>query len=311
MTLTEEAVRSEPPGGAIIPPEPTESDFSLQAVSKQDVLVAAVPPSVVVAVREVPESTAFNVPESAQPYQPEQSSTDPHTVDTTVFESTHESVQEVEVPPEPTRSMPSVPEPNTPATRRTQASRPTTPQSSAIPLSATTQGRSAPPPIPAQVAANRASAKGPFTPAPLAPNQDPHIPLPMPSLPVVLLLPIPITLAYLRVSFLGMLLGLLVSWYIWAEWKRKKIKRTDFGPEVDRDRVKGLNPRWEHERYNEESVGWMNHALRALFPLINTDILTPFIDLVEDALLTQVPPIVVSPGISVERLINRSARELI
>lgn len=36
-----------------------------------------------------------------------------------------------------------------------------------------------------------------------------------------------------------------------------------------------------------------NHALYALFPLISTDLLTPFIDLVEDALLDQVPPIVV------------------
>jgi Ca2+-dependent lipid-binding protein len=116
----------------------------------------------------------------------------------------------------------------------------------------------------------------------------------MPSLPVVLLLAIPITLAYLRVSFVTLLLGLLFSWYIWAEWKRKKTKRTDFGPEVDRAKAKGLNAKWEHEHYNEESVFWMNHALRALFPLINTDILTPFIDLVEDALLTQVPPIIVS-----------------
>jgi hypothetical protein len=37
-----------------------------------------------------------------------------------------------------------------------------------------------------------------------------------------------------------------------------------------------------------------NHALYALFPLISTDVLTPFIDLMEDALIQQVPPIVVS-----------------
>jgi hypothetical protein len=44
------------------------------------------------------------------------------------------------------------------------------------------------------------------------------------------------------------------------------------------------------------TVGWYrNHALYALFPLISTDVLTPFIDLMEDALLQQVPPIVVSP----------------
>lgn len=40
---------------------------------------------------------------------------------------------------------------------------------------------------------------------------------------------------------------------------------------------------------------YSNHALYALFPLISTDVLTPFIDLMEDALLQQVPPIVVSP----------------
>jgi hypothetical protein len=37
-----------------------------------------------------------------------------------------------------------------------------------------------------------------------------------------------------------------------------------------------------------------NHVLKALFPLITTDLLTPFIDLLEDALLTQVPPVIVS-----------------
>ena len=37
-----------------------------------------------------------------------------------------------------------------------------------------------------------------------------------------------------------------------------------------------------------------NHALYALFPLISTDVLTPFIDLLEDALAQQVPPMVVS-----------------
>lgn len=43
-----------------------------------------------------------------------------------------------------------------------------------------------------------------------------------------------------------------------------------------------------------EAVQWVNHALYALFPLISTDVLTPFIDLLEDALIQQVPPIVTS-----------------
>lgn len=36
-----------------------------------------------------------------------------------------------------------------------------------------------------------------------------------------------------------------------------------------------------------------NHALYALFPLISTDVLTPFVDLLEDALIEEVPSIVV------------------
>ncbi|KAG7562247.1 hypothetical protein FFLO_02333 [Filobasidium floriforme] len=280
-----------------------------QHASERKVGASGIPPSVVVAVQDVPP---VEVPEESlarhQVIQ-EGSSLTKGASDSLnsrpASRSTAAPTQEVEMPSEETRNMPSVPEPNTPASRRTQASRPTTPQSSAIPLSASTQNRSLPTPVPAQIAAKRAASKGPFTHAPLDPNQDPHIPLPMPSLPVVLLLAIPITLAYLRVSFVTLLLGLLFSWYIWAEWKRKKTKRTDFGPEVDRAKTKGLNAKWEHEHYNEESVFWMNHALRALFPLINTDILTPFIDLVEDALLTQVPPIIssvrlVSPSLGEE-----------
>lgn len=268
-----------------------------QGGSTQDPRISEIPTSLIVTDPEISESSTVVSLESSAVQPPQSSQRDVPDAQSAASPQSYSNAatnQEVEVPQELHQGMPSVPEPNTPASRRTQASAPVTPKSSAIPLSATTQGRKSTPPVSAEIAAKRASTKGPFTPAPLAPNQDPHIPLPMPSLPVVLLLPIPITLAYLRVSFITLILGLLFSWYIWAEWKRKKTKRTDFGPEVDRDRVKGLNAKWEHERYNEESVGWMNHALAALFPLINTDILTPFIDLVEDALLTQVPPIVVS-----------------
>lgn len=38
-----------------------------------------------------------------------------------------------------------------------------------------------------------------------------------------------------------------------------------------------------------------NHILKALFPVLTTDLLTPFIDLLEDVMLQQVPPLVVSP----------------
>ncbi|KAK8853111.1 hypothetical protein IAR55_003812 [Kwoniella newhampshirensis] len=52
----------------------------------------------------------------------------------------------------------------------------------------------------------------------------------------------------------------------------------------------------QREATSEEkaAVDWVNHALYALFPLISTDVLTPFIDLLEDALAEQVPPIVTS-----------------
>ncbi|BEI80276.1 hypothetical protein CcaverHIS002_0108050 [Cutaneotrichosporon cavernicola] len=43
-----------------------------------------------------------------------------------------------------------------------------------------------------------------------------------------------------------------------------------------------------------DNVGWINHTLRTLFPLVSTDVLTPFVDLLEDALVQQVPPIVTS-----------------
>lgn len=48
-----------------------------------------------------------------------------------------------------------------------------------------------------------------------------------------------------------------------------------------------------------------NHALYALFPLISTDVLTPFIDLLEDALIQKVPPIVTSVRLDAPALGNQ------
>lgn len=53
------------------------------------------------------------------------------------------------------------------------------------------------------------------------------------------------------------------------------------------------------------AVQWVNHALYALFPLISTDVLTPFIDLLEDALIQQVPPIVTSVRLTSASLGNQ------
>nr|XP_019044279.1 hypothetical protein I302_07563 [Kwoniella bestiolae CBS 10118]OCF23209.1 hypothetical protein I302_07563 [Kwoniella bestiolae CBS 10118] len=64
-----------------------------------------------------------------------------------------------------------------------------------------------------------------------------------------------------------------------------------------------------------EAVDWVNHALYALFPLISTDVLTPFVDLMEDALAGQVPPVVTSvrltsPALGSQPVLLKSLRPL-
>lgn len=64
-----------------------------------------------------------------------------------------------------------------------------------------------------------------------------------------------------------------------------------------------------------EAVSWVNHALYALFPLISTDVLTPFVDLLEDALVEEVPPIVTSvrltsPALGSQPLVLTSLRPM-
>ncbi|KIR34026.1 C2 domain-containing protein [Cryptococcus deuterogattii MMRL2647] len=64
-----------------------------------------------------------------------------------------------------------------------------------------------------------------------------------------------------------------------------------------------------------EAVGWVNHALYALFPLISTDVLTPFVDLLEDALSEEVPSIVTSvrltsPALGSQPLVLTSLRPM-
>ncbi|KAL1409964.1 hypothetical protein Q8F55_003963 [Vanrija albida] len=54
-----------------------------------------------------------------------------------------------------------------------------------------------------------------------------------------------------------------------------------------------------------DSVAWVNHALTSLFPVISSDVLTPFIDLLEDALMEQVPPVVTSVRVSGASLGNQ------
>nr|XP_018261000.1 uncharacterized protein I303_06717 [Kwoniella dejecticola CBS 10117]OBR83158.1 hypothetical protein I303_06717 [Kwoniella dejecticola CBS 10117] len=94
-----------------------------------------------------------------------------------------------------------------------------------------------------------------------------------------------ISLAYLRVSLVTLvILGL--GGYIGmkrleekAEVLLKEQEPEDAGPGSINDK---------------QAVEWVNHALYALFPLISEDVLIPFVDLMEDALAGQVPPVVTS-----------------
>lgn len=136
-------------------------------------------------------------------------------------------------------------------------------------------------------------------------ERQPYTPLPIPPAPLVLLMSFPVLLAYLRVNLTLFIIGSIVTWYAWANWKQRQARRYDFGPEWDQAKCKGVKPKWIQESYKGETVKWMNYALRALFPLISTDLLVPFIDLLEDAMLEQVPPIVssvrlVSPSLGEE-----------
>jgi hypothetical protein len=126
-----------------------------------------------------------------------------------------------------------------------------------IPLSATRDLISNTAPLlPSRKLGGTRSEHHPRTRPPVEP-QDPYIPLPVPPLPLLLLLSIPLFLAYLRINLILLCGSFVGTWYIWADWKRKMIKRGEYGPEVDREKVKGLRTSWQGERHKEESVEWM------------------------------------------------------
>ncbi|OCF32225.1 hypothetical protein I316_06139 [Kwoniella heveanensis BCC8398] len=96
-----------------------------------------------------------------------------------------------------------------------------------------------------------------------------------------------VILAYFHVSVTSLALAALAGWIA--------VKRV----EVSAENVLNEEKRKDHqsrvgEGGSSDAVEWVNHALYALFPLISTDVLTPFVDLMEDALMGQVPPIVTS-----------------
>ncbi|WVR07786.1 hypothetical protein IAU60_004829 [Kwoniella sp. DSM 27419] len=94
-----------------------------------------------------------------------------------------------------------------------------------------------------------------------------------------------VILAYIQVSVTGLALAALAGYIA--------VKRVETTAEKV---ARNLHPDGEvlDDPGKDDSVKWVNHALHALFPLISTDVLTPFIDLMEDALAGQMPPVVTS-----------------
>ncbi|KAJ9110691.1 hypothetical protein QFC19_001520 [Naganishia cerealis] len=115
--------------------------------------------------------------------------------------------------------------------------------------------------------------------------------LPLPSWSSTALVGFLVILAYAGASLFSLLVASAGIYYLWADGQRREARRRR-DPEEDREKVKGkMTP---NVAMSEESTEWLNHILKALFPVITTDLLTPFIDLLEDVMLQQVPPLVSS-----------------
>ncbi|WWD03589.1 hypothetical protein V865_001643 [Kwoniella europaea PYCC6329] len=97
-----------------------------------------------------------------------------------------------------------------------------------------------------------------------------------------------VCLAYMRVSFVTLLIFGILG-YMGMKKLEKTADETLRKEEPEDPGALGTN-----RAGGKEAVEWLNHALYALFPLISTDVLTPFVDLMEDALAGQVPPVVTS-----------------
>ncbi|WVR00367.1 hypothetical protein IAU59_007510 [Kwoniella sp. CBS 9459] len=144
-----------------------------------------------------------------------------------------------------------------------------------------------------------ASTPSPAQPTPLA-QQPPPLPArrskastaataTIPSLAWIAYTAFLVILAYFHVSLTGLALAALGGWL--AVKRIEKSAENALNEQQARERESHLGT---EEREGSEAVDWVNHALYALFPLISTDVLTPFVDLMEDALMGQVPPIVTS-----------------
>ncbi|WVN84973.1 uncharacterized protein L203_100110 [Cryptococcus depauperatus CBS 7841] len=118
-----------------------------------------------------------------------------------------------------------------------------------------------------------------------------------------------VLLAYCGVPLICLILIALGGYYLFvrAEQKNHSVPYNEGLKEQQertQDTVDGL-----------EAVGWVNHALYALFPLISTDVLTPFLDLLEDALAEEVPSIITSvrltsPSLGAQPLVLTSLKPM-
>ncbi|OCF61231.1 hypothetical protein L486_00877 [Kwoniella mangroviensis CBS 10435] len=97
-----------------------------------------------------------------------------------------------------------------------------------------------------------------------------------------------VCLAYMRVSFVTLLIFGILG-YMGMKKLEKTAEET-----LRKEEPEDPGASRSNRAAGKEAVEWLNHALYALFPLISTDVLTPFVDLMEDALAGQVPPVVTS-----------------
>ncbi|WVQ84921.1 hypothetical protein IAT38_007084 [Cryptococcus sp. DSM 104549] len=176
-----------------------------------------------------------------------------------------------------------------------------TPTEATHPIAARTAAAAEPATAPANAKAPIYTSTAPPLP-PRAPNHLTSLPA---SLPLSLPLPLPLSsttgphpwhiytltlvlLAYLRLPLFWLLLAAGAGLYVLKAIENAEARK-EGGEKLDDMKEGAL-----HSGDGKLAVEWVNHALYALFPLVSTDVLTPFIDLMEDALADEVPAPVTS-----------------
>ncbi|WVQ72521.1 hypothetical protein IAR50_002078 [Cryptococcus sp. DSM 104548] len=119
-----------------------------------------------------------------------------------------------------------------------------------------------------------------------------------------------VALAYSRLSLIWLLVIAAGGYYGLATVHAQTRKYAPMSENIEKQQEKAME-----SGDGAEAVGWVNHALYALFPLISTDVLTPFVDLMEDALSEEVPAIITSvrldsPALGSQPLVLTSMRPL-